>query len=179
VLSAVFQSRLAVAWGRDALRLGPLTAIHLAAFAILLWSEADGDARAAFVFTWGFLNFLWLALLQRPSTSGALSLVLIVILIVLSQFKHDVLMMTATFVDVMLIDFATISFLVAIIPGLAWKVGITILLMISLLVLLWQFEPFRVRRSVALVGCISCFIALAGLSFAFPMDREDEFLLDQ
>jgi phosphoglycerol transferase MdoB-like AlkP superfamily enzyme len=179
VLSAVFLSRLAVAWGRDALRLGPLTAIHLAAFAILLWSEADGDARAAFVFTWGFLNFLWLALLRRPSTSGALSLVLIVILIVLSQFKHDVLMMTATFVDVMLIDFATISFLVAIIPGLAWKVGITILLMISLLVLLWQFEPFRVRRSVALVGCISCFIALAGLSFAFPMDREDEFLLDQ
>jgi hypothetical protein len=179
VLSAVFLSRLAVAWGRDALRLGPLTAIHLAAFTILLWSEADGDARAAFVFTWGFLNFLWLALLRRPSTSGALSLVLIVILIVLSQFKHDVLMMTATFVDVMLIDFATISFLVAIIPGLAWKVGITILLMISLLVLLWQFEPFRVRRSVALVGCISCFIALAGLSFAFPMDREDEFLLDQ
>jgi hypothetical protein len=179
MLSGVFLSSLALAQGRDALRLVPLAGIHLAAFAILLWSEADGDARAAFVFTWGFLNFLWLALLRRPSTSGALSLVLIVILIVLSQFKHDVLMMTATFVDVMLIDFATISFLVAIIPGLAWKVGITILLMISLLVLLWQFEPFRVRRSVALVGCISCFIALAGLSFAFPMDREDEFLLDQ
>src|SRR5947209_7790250 len=90
MLSAVFLSRLAVAWGRDALRLGPLAAIHVAAFAILLWSEADGDARAAFVFTWGFLNFLWLALLRRPSTSGALSLLLIVVLIMLSQFKHDV-----------------------------------------------------------------------------------------
>ena len=67
----------------------------------------------------------------------------------------------------------------AIIPGLAWKVGIAVLLMISLLILLWQFEPFRVRRSVALVGCISCFIALAGLSFAIPMDGDDEFLLNQ
>jgi hypothetical protein len=37
-------------------------------------------------------------------TAAALSLSLIVILIALSQFKHDVLMMTATFVDVMIID---------------------------------------------------------------------------
>ena len=53
-----------------------------------------------------------------------MSLALIVVLILLSQFKHDVLMMTATFVDVMLIDLDTFSFLMTIIPGLAWKVGL-------------------------------------------------------
>ena len=35
-------------------------------------------------------------------------------------------MMTATFVDVMLIDLATFSFLLTIIPGLAWKVGLAV-----------------------------------------------------
>ena len=60
--SVVFPSSLAPVHGKYALRLAPLAGIHLAAFAVLLWSEVDGDARAAFVFTWGFLNFLWLTL---------------------------------------------------------------------------------------------------------------------
>src|SRR5216683_2090217 len=122
-------------------RLAPLAAIHLTALAILLWSEADWDARAAFAVTWGLLNFFWLAVLRRPFVSGALSLALVVILIVLSQFKHGVLMMTATFVDVMLIDLASFSFLMAIIPGLAWKAGIAALLVICMLVALWQVDP--------------------------------------
>jgi phosphoglycerol transferase MdoB-like AlkP superfamily enzyme len=180
MLSGVFlKSRLGSGDVRVVAGLAPLAAIHLTAFAILLWSEADWDARAAFAFTWGFLNFFWLAVLRRPSMSGALSLALIVVLILLSQFKHGVVMMTVTFVDVMLIDLATFSFLMAVIPGLAWKVGIAVLLMMSVLVLLWQTDPFRMRRSIAFAGCTSCFIALAGLSFALPMDREDEFLPHQ
>jgi hypothetical protein len=169
------KSRLAAGDGWALARLAPVAAIHLAALAILLWCEDDWDARAAFLFTWGLLNCFWLALLRRPSMSGALSLALVVILIVLSQFKHDVVMMTATFVDVMLIDLATFSFLMAIIPGLAWKVGIAVLLTMSLLVLLWQVDLFRVRRSIAVAGCVCCFIALAALSFVLPLDREDEF----
>jgi hypothetical protein len=156
-----------------------IAAIHLTALAILLWSEVDWDARAAFILTWGFLNFLWLAVLRRPSVSGALSLALVVILIALSQFKHSVLMMTATFVDIMLIDPATVSFLMAIIPGLAWKVGIALLLLMAVLIALWRLDPFRVRRSIAVAGCVGCFVALAALSFALPLDREDEFILDQ
>ena len=157
----------------------PIAAIHLAAFALLLWSEVDWDARAAFILTWGFLNFFWLAVLRRPSVSGALSLALVVILIALSQFKHSMLMMTATFVDIMLIDPATFSFLMAMIPGLAWKVGIALLLMMAVLIALWRVDPFRVRRSIAIAGCLGCFVALAALSFALPLDREDEFLSDQ
>src|SRR5262249_58541341 len=41
--------------------------------------------------------------------------------------------------------------------------------------LLWRVEPFRVRRGTALLGCLLCLIALAGLSLAAPTDREDEF----
>ena len=67
----------------------------------------------------------------------------------------------------------------AIIPGLAWKVGLAVLLATLTVVVLWQIEPFRVRRSLAAAGCLVCFVALAGLSFAVPTDREDEFLRHQ
>src|SRR5262252_8170406 len=92
------KNRLASADRRYAGRCALLVAIHLTAFGIFLWSEDEPSAQAAFVLTWAALNFFWLVLLRRPLTSAALSLVLIVILIALSQFKHSTLMMTATFV---------------------------------------------------------------------------------
>jgi hypothetical protein len=153
-----------------------LAGIHLAALGLLIAFEVEPSAQAAFVLTWGLLNFFWLALLRRPLTAGALSLGMMVILTVVSQFKHDVLMMTATFVDLMIIDLATFSFVLAIFPGLAWKVGLAVLLAIPLLMLLWQSEPFLVRRGNAVIGGAVCLVALTGLSFAVPMDREDEFL---
>jgi phosphoglycerol transferase MdoB-like AlkP superfamily enzyme len=156
-----------------------LAVIHLAALGVLIWSEEELPAQIAFVLAWGALNFFWLAVLRRPITSGILSFAMIAILIVLSQFKHDVLMMTATFVDVMVIDLATFSFLLTIIPGLAWKVGFAAVLALALLVLLWQLESLRVQRSAALAGCVLCPLALGGLSFALPMDREDEFIPHQ
>ena len=162
----------------DRRRLGAiaiLAAMQLAAAGLLIWSEADLAARTAFVLTWGLLNFFWLVLLRRPMTAAALSLLLIVILIALSQFKHDVLMMTATFVDVMIIDLATFSFLMVIIPGLAWKVGLAVVLAIPVLVMTWRADPFRVPRGMAVLGCLGCMGALTALSFASPMDREDEF----
>ena len=162
----------------DRRRLGAiaiLAAMQLAAAGLLIWSEADLAARTAFVLTWGLLNFFWLVLLRRPMTAAALSLLLIVILIALSQFKHDVLMMTATFVDVMIIDLATFSFLMVIIPGLAWKVGLAVVLAIPVLVMTWRADPFRVPRGMAVLGCLGCMGALTALSFALPMDREDEF----
>jgi hypothetical protein len=51
--------------------------------------------------SWGILNFFWLALLRRPALSGALSLTLVVVLILLSRLKHDIVQMTANFVDLM------------------------------------------------------------------------------
>ena len=143
---------------------------------LLIWSEADLEARAAFVLTWGFLNFFWLALLRRPLTAAALSLAMIVILIVLSQFKHAVLMMTATFVDVMIIDLATFSFLMNIIPGLAWKVGLAVLLTI---IRAGAAVADRAVSGPAQHGGARMPPAASArstaLSFAVPTDREDEF----
>ena len=171
------RNRLAAAaadpWYAGAIAL--LAGIHLSALGLLIVFEAEPVAQAAFVLTWGLINCVWLAVLRRPLTAAALSLAMLVVLIVVSQFKHDVLLMTATFVDLMIIDAATFSFVLAIIPGLAWKVGLAVLLAVPILVLLWQAEPFLVRRSNAATGVVVCLMALTWLAFAVPMDREDEF----
>jgi phosphoglycerol transferase MdoB-like AlkP superfamily enzyme len=73
------------------------------------------------------------------------------------------------------VDLATFSFLMTIIPGLAWKVGLAVALTLAVLALLWQLESLRAKRSTAVAGCLLCLLALGGLSFALPMDREDEF----
>jgi hypothetical protein len=174
---AVFylKNRLAAADRRYAGRFALLAAIHLAAFGILLWSEDEPAARAAFALTWGALNFFWLVLLRRPLTSAALSLAVVVILIALSQFKHSVLMMTATFVDVMLIDLATFLFFLKVNPGLVGKLALAVALATPVVILLWRAEPFRMRRRTALLGFLLCLAVLAGLSLAVPTDREDEF----
>ena len=100
---------------------------------------------------------------------------MIVVLMLLSHFKHRILMMTVTFVDVMIIDVDTFSFLLTMIPDLAWKVALGVLLAGPAMVLLWRLEPFRVRRGLAVIGAALSFAALAALSFALPTDREDEF----
>jgi hypothetical protein len=169
------KNRLAAAHRRYAGRFALLAAIHLIAFGILVWSEDEPAARAAFVLTWCMLNFFWLVLLRRPLTSAALSLTVIVILIALSQFKHSTLMMTATFVDVMIIDVATFSFFIKVNPGLVGKLALATVLAMPVMVLLWRAEPFRVRRVTALLGVLLCLAALAALSLAVPTDREDEF----
>ena len=88
-----------------------LAAMHVAAFAIMVWSEHDLLSKTAFVLSWGFLNFAWLSLLRRPAFSAALSLMMFVVLILLSRFKHEAFSTTADFVDLMIIDSDTFSFL--------------------------------------------------------------------
>src|SRR5438093_4143079 len=156
-----------------------LAALHLAAFGILLWSEDEPAARAVFLLAWGVLNFFWLALLRRPLTSAVLSLAFVVILIVLSQFKHSTLMMTASVVDVMLIDFATFLFFIKVNFGLVLKLALAVALTIPLWLVLWRVDTFRLRRSRAVLGLLVCLAALAALSLAVPTDREDEFFPHQ
>ena len=103
-------------------RLSAVAAPHLAALAIMLQTEADFGGRMGFVLAWGILNFFFIALLRRPALSGALSLTLVVVLVLLSRLKHDVVQMTANFVDLMVIDRDTASYLFTIFPNLRWSV---------------------------------------------------------
>src|SRR6266487_4639336 len=141
---------------------------HLAALVIMLRTEADLGSRAGFLLAWGILNFFFIILLRRPALSGALSLTLVVVLVLLSRLKHDIVQMTANFVDLMVIDRDTAAFLFTIFPNLRWSVIGAALVIIPLMYALWWLDPFRIRRLPALAGTLSCLAALVGYSFAWP-----------
>ena len=134
-------------------RLSAVAAPHMAALAIMLQTEIDFGSRLGFVLSWGILNFFFIALLRRPALSGALSLTLVVVLVLLSRLKHDVVQMTANFVDLMVIDRDTAAFLFTIFPNLRWSVIPAALVTIPLMYALWWLDPFRIRRLPALPAC--------------------------
>src|SRR5258706_7507353 len=74
-----------------------VAAPHVGALVVMLQTETDFSSRLGFVLAWGILNCFWITLLRRPALSGALSLTLVVILVLLSPLKHDVVQMIAKF----------------------------------------------------------------------------------
>src|SRR5215218_1221796 len=151
-------------------RLLAVAAPQLAAIGVMLQTEADFGPRVGFLLSWGLLNAFWIALLRRPALSGALSLTLVVVLILLSRLKHDVVQMTANFVDLMMIDRDSALFLFTIFPNLRWSVIAAAFITIPLMYALWWLDPFRIRRLPALAGMLACLAALVGYSFALPDD---------
>src|SRR5260370_19509443 len=149
-------------------RLLAVAAPHLAALVVMLHTETDFGSRTGFVLSWGILNFFWIALLRRPALSGALSLTLVVVLILLSRLKHDIVQMTANFVDLMVIDRDTAAFLFTIFPNLRWSVIGAALATLPLMYALWWPHPFRFRRLPAACFNLACLAALVGYSFASP-----------
>src|SRR3954453_20591880 len=149
-------------------RLSAVAGPHLAALAIMYQTETDFGARTGFLLSWGILNFFFITLLRRPALSGALSLTLVVVLVLLSQLKHSVVQMTANFVDLMVIDRDTAAFLFTIFPNLRWSVIAAGLVTIPLMYALWWLDPFRIRRLPALAGMLACLAALVGYAFTWP-----------
>jgi hypothetical protein len=145
-----------------------VAAPHLAALGVMLQTETDFASRAGFLLSWGILNFFWIALLRRPALSGALSLTLVVVLILLSRLKHDIVQMTANFVDLMVIDRDTAAFLFTIFPNLRWSVIGASLVILPLMYALWWLDPFRIRRLPAAAAALACLAALVGYAFAWP-----------
>jgi hypothetical protein len=145
-----------------------VAAPHLAALTIMLATEVDLSARLGFLLTWAFLNCFWITLLRRPALSAALSLTLVVVLILLSRLKHDIAQMTANFVDLMVIDRDTATFLFTIFPDLRWSVIAAALVTLPLMAALWWLDPFRFRRLPSLACALGCLVGLVGYSMAFP-----------
>jgi hypothetical protein len=150
-------------------RLAPIVAIHLAALATMVWSEIGPVPTAAFIATWGLVNFIWLVLLGRPALSAALTFVLMTVLIVISRFKFQVLWMTASFIDVMIINSDTFAYLGTVFPRVRTMAIVALIVAIPIMVLLWRLDPFRVRRRTALIGAFACLAALTGLSLTYPL----------
>jgi hypothetical protein len=145
-----------------------VAAPHVAALAVMLETETDFGSRLGFVLAWGILNCFWLMLLRRPALSGALSLTLVVVLVLLSRLKHDVVQMTANFVDVMVIDPDTSAFLLTIFPQLRWSVTSAALVIMPLMYLLWWLDPFRIARLPALACKLACLAVLTLYSLTWP-----------
>src|SRR5258705_3304659 len=159
-------------------RLLAVAAPHLAALAVMFQTEVDFSSRAGFLMSWGILNFFWIALLRRPALSGALSLTLVVVLILLSRLKHDIVQMTANFVDLMVIDRDTAAFLFTIFPNLRWSVIGAALVIIPSMYALWWLDPFRIRRLPALAGKLACLAPPGGYSFARPHEAWPRYFRD-
>jgi hypothetical protein len=141
----------------------------------MTWSETGLATKATFLLTWGLLNFFWLAVLRRPGVAGAVSLVLITILTLLSQLKYSVLLMTANFVDVMIVDTDTISFLFTIFPRLSWIVAAIGLALVPIFVLLWRLDPLRSGRLTAAAGASGCFGGIVALGLHMPLEPFETF----
>jgi hypothetical protein len=173
-------SSLTSRWGSDtgALRFlwraGPAAIIHLGALIVLLRTEYyDVPRVGAFLLAWAFLNFAWLAVLRRPGVSAMMSLAMVAILIEVSELKYKVTWQTVSFVDAMVIDWSSFSFLLTIFPNLGIYVVIGLIGMTGLLILLWRLDPLRMSRPKAFAGMLACLAGLGILSVTHPFWPED------
>jgi hypothetical protein len=155
--------------------IGLLAAIHAAALFAMFWTEYDWLDRLTFLLIWGMLNGFWLAVLRRPALSAALSLTLVALIIVLSQFKFSIVWMTLNFFDVLIIDPDTFAFLLSIYPDLRPILLVAAGLAGPAIVLLWWLDPLRVRRGRAAIGAAACAAGILGLSIPWPMEPSDVF----
>ena len=149
----------------------PLAVLHLAALVLLLLTEYyEFPYIVGFLLAWGILNFVWLAVLRRPGVAAMLSLTMIVILIQLSKYKVSIVAQTVNFMDVMVIDPATVAYLFALFPGFRVYVAIAIGLLALALAQLWRLDVLRLSRMPAMAGAGACLAGLVGLSFSHPFE---------
>jgi hypothetical protein len=141
----------------------------------MLTTESSITAMAAFLLAWGIFNFVAIALTRRPLFAGLVSLVLMTLLVLLSQLKYHVLMMTANFVDLMIVDTDTVSFLFTIFPGLKIAVALSVAALAPLLMCAWRFDRVRARRSVAAFSALACLGGLIALEMHFPLAPFEAF----
>ena len=174
LLNRLMPGRASSRYGKQVLWL--LASLHLAALIILLATESDPVAKAAFLLVWIVLNCFWLAFVRRPTIAALISLELVIALMLLSRFKYDKLWMTLDFVDVMIVDQDTSAFLLAAFPSLRGWIALAALGTAALLILIWRLDQYRVRLSSALLGGSLAMIALIALSLSFPTELHEDFV---
>lgn len=156
-------------------RVALVAAPQVFALLVLVLTEVDTIARAAFLLGWVALNLVLIALTRRPAISGAVALAMLVVLILLSRLKYDVLQMTVNFIDVMMIDRASASYLFTIFPDLWQPIGLALLVAVPLAFALWRFDPFRIHRRHAAAGSMVASATLVALSLIWPYDPWEGF----
>jgi hypothetical protein len=174
LLTRLMPGRASARYGTQVLCL--LVSLHVVALMMLLATESDLVAKAAFLLVWAALNCLWLALIRRPTVAALISLEFVIALTLLSRFKYDKLWMTLDFVDVMIVDRDTSAFLLAAFPSLRGWIALAAAGTGALLIVIWRIDEYRVRVSSALLGGSFSMIALIVLSLSFPTELHEDFV---
>jgi hypothetical protein len=160
---------------RNAIGIGCVAALQLAGLAALLATEYGPFAITLSLLAWLFANCLVLVFLPRPGIAAALSLMLTVVLIAISRFKFDILQLTVTFLDFLLIDRDTFSFLLSVFPRLRMPLLIAAIAAVPALWLIWRADPLRVSRKISLALLAFAGISISALALAKPEQPWEPF----
>src|SRR5262249_46341462 len=100
---------------------------------------------------------------------------IIVVLILLSRLKFEIIWMTANFFDVSIINADAVSFLLAAEPEPSRKSLVCLAFFASAVALSLGGGLFRIPVRPPTTGVSACAAALLGVSLAFPQDEWDVF----
>ena len=103
---------------------------------------------------------------------------MLVVLIALSLLKYDMVWMTVNFLDLMMINADTISYLRTIRRDLDRYVIVALALALPALWLLWRIDSMRVRLRSAVIGFFACFAGLIATGMAYPHEDWQAFYGD-
>src|SRR5262245_29689036 len=162
------------AW-RNAVGIACVALLHLGALYALLTTEYGAFAVTLSLLAWLFANCLVLLFLPRPGIAAALALMVTVILIVFSRFKFDILQLSITFLDFLIIDRDTFSFLLSVFPRLKLPLPLAALAAAPVLWLIWHTDPFRISRKVSLALLTFATVAISAIATQVPEQPWEPF----
>ena len=160
---------------RYAIGVCSVIALHLAALYVLLTTEYGPFAITLSLLAWVFANSAILIFLPRPGIAAALSLILTVVLIALSRFKFDILQLSLTFLDFLIIDRDTFSFLLSVFPRLRLPLLVAAIAAGPVLWLIWRTDPLRVTRRLSLALLAIASISISAMAIAVPEQPWEPF----
>src|SRR5215470_12599931 len=160
---------------RDAVGIASVAALHLGALYTLFTTEYGAFAVTLSLLAWLFANCLVLLFLPRPGIAAALALMVTVVLIALSRFKFDILQLSITFLDFLIIDRDTFSFLLSVFPRLKLPLLLAAVAAAPVLWLIWRTDPFRVSRKLSLALLAFATVAISAMAVAVPEQPWEPF----
>jgi hypothetical protein len=160
---------------RRAVGIACVAVLHGAALYALLSTEYGPFAITLSLLAWLFVNCLVMLFLPRPGIAAALSLMFIVVLIALSRFKFDILQLTLTFLDFLIIDRDTFSFLLSVFPRLKLPLLLAGLAAIPVLWLVWRTDPFRIGRKISVSLLALATVLIAAMANLVPEQPWEPF----
>ncbi len=152
-----------------------LVGFHVVALATIYSTEYGPFATTLAILSWALLNGVWIVVFRRPLLAAALSLSVLTALIVLSQFKFSITQLTLTFLDFLIVDQDTVSFLLSIFPQLRWPLAIAALIALPVAWMLWRLDPFAMRRRWALASSLVLLGTIVGVARLYPEQPWEPF----